>query len=275
LWEVSSWIYRKAFRKIEIIESQTKSINLKDVKIIQFQGIYASQNVLDVTGANLNNQLTDNDKIDFKIFWPNDMYPFYDNKNRKELQKTIKENLKKQMPALLKTELSEGKIEDMIEVKSSKGKGKGLFAKKEFSPGDIIGLFNGPRYTAEEYDQLIKPFAREDYILVVDVKNKKNKNEQLIIDPFYKSGMMNDCRSDLDELPTDKDLEAQNALWITFRYKKIVYIAEVAIKKIDRGKEILTYYGSQYQKMRVERKEAETFIKSLSISDQSKVKLLQ
>jgi hypothetical protein len=71
------------------------------------------------------------------------------------------------------------------------------------------------------------------------------------------------------------DRENQNAIWLIFRYNKLPYVAEVAIKEIYPGKEILTYYGSRYRKMRIEMKDAETFINNLLISDESKDKLLK
>jgi hypothetical protein len=148
------------------------------------------------------------------------------------------------MKTWIESENSEGKSNTAIQ---NCDYGEGIFATKNLKPCDIIGLFNGYRYTAEEAHKI--PASRYPYLLAMDMLkyNDPTKTVSVYIDPFKKSEKVNDCRKNIHGEITDDDRERLNMVWIEFLYHGFKYIAEVIIKPVETNKQIFTYYGEDYK----------------------------
>jgi hypothetical protein len=171
----------------------------------------------------------------------------YENEYGKELIQSIKTKIKASMENFLTSVNSEGKPDEVVKIDKSQY-GEGPFANKDLNRGEVIGLFNGLLYTETE-DYLIGR-KRRSYLMSIDmpITDEPGKTILLYIDPFEKSGKVNDCRKNIhSKHKTTDDEEQQNMIWMNFTYDGLKYIAEVIVKNVRKGQEILTYYGEEYQ----------------------------
>jgi hypothetical protein len=168
----------------------------------------------------------------------------------KEMQEKIKSNIKQLIrDGVFNSQHPEGKKDVRICKSKSVVGEKGLCATDDLEPGEVIGLFNGKMYTREEIDNGSIRLSRERYLMSMEIPTSKYNfpENQVYIDPFQKSGKVNDCRKKIKCKLTEKDKKRLNMIWIEFDYQGFRYIAEVIIKPIRSGEEILTYYGDKYQ----------------------------
>lgn len=114
--------------------------------------------------------------------------------------------------------------------------GRGLFAKKVFTKGEIIGEYTGKVFWLGDKD-LEKLKGKTTYFMEKGTKNKQNKLKYIDGHPDYEeSGLLsfaNDAYSTKFQ---------NNASFIETK-TKIIMVCE---KRIPKGAEILVDYGDQY-----------------------------
>ena len=110
--------------------------------------------------------------------------------------------------------------------------GMGLFAKKDFNEGDIIGYFKGDIYTDEE---LYKCDVTPDKYYFVGLDNGLNIN-------CYRSNDLVKYCNDANGLT--KGIYVNNGEIVVSRTHKSAYVK--AITKIPAGSEIFIDYGEDY-----------------------------
>lgn len=114
--------------------------------------------------------------------------------------------------------------------------GRGLFAKKIFTKGEIIGEYTGKILWLD--DKEIKKFkGKTIYFMEKGVKNKNNKIKYIDGHPDYEeTGLLSFAN---DAIFTEFE---NNAAFIETK-NKIIMICQ---KRIPKGAEILVDYGDQY-----------------------------
>jgi len=161
---------------------------------------------------------------------------------QKRIVKNVKACILEQVPKILDHGGRGEEWKPGICVKdSSVCGGLGLFAMQDFKAGMLIGLLLGKLMTEEEAEFYYGPGTRAreraSYICSIPVGE-----ETLIIDPFNFSSRVNHAGILGDSTPVD----TENMAWVEIIYQGIPYIAEVVIRDIKTGEEILTNYGKSY-----------------------------
>lgn len=116
--------------------------------------------------------------------------------------------------------------------------GNGLYSKKCFKKGEIIGEYTGKTFWLTD-DQFLKQFKDSDiYLMGLSYKNPKTKKSKYLDgNPIYKeSGLLSFAN---DAVNTEFE---NNAEFIESGSKVFM----TALKRISKGDEILVDYGKEY-----------------------------
>merc|ERR1712098_657950 len=143
---------------------------------------------------------------------------------------------------------------DKIFVKQSEVEGVGAFAQRTIEKYEVIGIWRGDLYGADDQWLFQLGGAKAHRNAYVIELNSRKREDAFILDPDEIHGAMNDCRDFGNFLEamgslTEKEKERFNVGWLEFKHFGVPYMAEIALKKIeitDEAKELFTYYGTKY-----------------------------
>lgn len=223
-------------RKVISPEIEIVSEELNNVTRF-FEGYSATHEAIAILEKNRGDQ----DEITY-IANSNVIFSHLTKKQQKKALKRLQKRLENIIPKAL--EVTYGEFKPDVEIKESTVcSGLGMFAKKDFIIGDVIGLFLGKLMTEEEaayyYGPATRKRARAKYIY-----SFLAGGETLVIDPYNYSSRVNHA----GELGNSQPVETENMAWVELIHKNgIPYVAEVVIRNIKCGDEILTNYGESYR----------------------------
>lgn len=129
-------------------------------------------------------------------------------------------------------------IEDITEVRTEDKRGRGVYASEIISPGVLLGVYPGKRITIDEF------FAKETFVKR-SLRYAYYISSELVLDPTDIFGYLPDVIENRLALINEPiEGESVNVLPIN-SYQFVWY---VCIRKIFQGEQLLTTYGSLYER---------------------------
>jgi len=151
----------------------------------------------------------------------------------------IEENVKNYVKSLERDGMPKSKVQSS--ESHSAGAGNGAFAADEIQKYEVVGIWSGDLFSKKNDDAVFhlggSRAGRNAYI--VELSKNANDNE-FILDPTDPHGLVNDCqnwnnfRNAMTTLNAE-EIQRFNLGWLEFKYKRISYMAEIALRDISPG----------------------------------------